>query len=400
MKIKQIPDDFHVDEISNIDPTDGPFALYRLTKSGWTTSDALSVIRRAWHVSPVRVSFGGLKDRHARTTQHVTIDRGPRRDFSQRDIALAYLGQTPEAFTSRDITANWFQIAIRDVTQDELDIASGALDEVRRDGLANYFDDQRFGSVEGADEFMARRLVLGDWEGALKLALTGDYEYDRAAQRREKAILARHWGDWSQCLRKLPRCDSRRIVGYLAAQRSDFRGAIGGIPSELSSLYLSAFQSHLWNRMLARWLERRLPPGQRVLVPLKLAEAPMPHGIPADLRENLARWVLPLPSARLHYDAVIEQAPTDWPSVVRAVMADEGIELEQMKLKGLRRPFFARGERAVHCQPANLSADAMPDERHHQRFKLVLRFDLPRGSYGTLVVKRVTQSRPATGDAF
>ena len=57
-------------------------------------------------------------------------------------------------------------------------------------GVPNYFDDQRFGSVAGG-EFVAREMVRGRFEEALKLALAGEYEYDRAADKREKETLLR-----------------------------------------------------------------------------------------------------------------------------------------------------------------------------------------------------------------
>ena len=78
MKIKQRPEDFRVEELTSAVASDtGEFAFYRLDKTGWTTPDALSAIRRRWQVDFRRLSYGGLKDRHAVTSQHITIFRGP-----------------------------------------------------------------------------------------------------------------------------------------------------------------------------------------------------------------------------------------------------------------------------------------------------------------------------------
>ena len=48
MKVKQQPEDFQVEERTDMAPGEGPFALYRLEKRGWTTPDALQVVRRRW----------------------------------------------------------------------------------------------------------------------------------------------------------------------------------------------------------------------------------------------------------------------------------------------------------------------------------------------------------------
>ena len=76
-------------------------------------------------------------------------------------------------------------------------------------------------------------------------------------------------------------------------------------------------------------------------------------------------------------------------ALVREVLAGEGLELEQMKLKGFHKVFFSRGERAVLCLPRGLEGRAEDDERHPGRRKLLLSFELPRGAYATLIVKRL-----------
>src|SRR5258708_39833708 len=133
MKIKQSPDDFQVDEVTDVVPSAGPFAFYRLEKTGWTTPDALNAIRRVWQIRIHRLSFGGLKDRHARTTQHLTVEDGPKRDLAQKGIIMTYLGQVPEPFTSAAIRGNRFRIAVRDLSDDRVAFARHALTEVQAD---------------------------------------------------------------------------------------------------------------------------------------------------------------------------------------------------------------------------------------------------------------------------
>src|SRR5579859_6003061 len=190
MKIKQEPDDFQVEEITSVAPSEGPFALYRLRKRGWSTPDALAAVRRRWRIEPRRISFGGLKDRHAQTVQYLTVFHGPRRNLHHHDVRVQYLGQLPAAYTSQDIEANRFHLTLRDLPSEQRPMIETRLATVAREGVPNYFDDQRFGSVAGEDgEFIARLLVRGQFEDALRLALAAPYEYDRAAQKEEKRLL-------------------------------------------------------------------------------------------------------------------------------------------------------------------------------------------------------------------
>jgi len=386
MKVKQQPEDFQVEELTDVAPTgQGVFALYRLEKRGWSTPDTLAAIRRRWKVEPRRLSYGGLKDRHAVTGQYLTIFHGPRRNLQHHGITLEYLGQVPRPYDSSDIRANRFRLTVRSLTAEQVTRALRALDAVRADGVPNYFDDQRFGSVGPGEEFIARLLVLGRFEEALRLALAAPYEHDRAPQKQEKALLRGHWGDWAALKDQLPRGHARSLVDYLLHHPGDFRGAVARLRPELRGLYLSAYQSSLWNRMLARWAERHCRPEQLVPIETKLGAVPMWQGLDEEQRRELAGLMLPLPSARLKIDPADPRA-----ALVQSVLADEGLELKQMQVKGVRELFFSKGERPALCLPANLEAASAADELNAGREKVTLGFELPRGSYATLIIKRIT----------
>jgi tRNA pseudouridine13 synthase len=385
MKLKQQPQDFEVEELTGREPEgDGRFSLYRLEKRGWSTPDAMAVLGRRWHVDWRRISYGGLKDRHARTVQYLTIEEGPRRDLSHDRIAVIYLGRVREPYTSSCMNGNRFRIVLRDATAAEAAAAGQALEEVRRDGMPNYFDDQRFGSVGDRPEFVARYLVEGRYEEALRLALTGPYEHDRAGEKREKSVLRTCWGDWAKCQAKLPRGRWRRLLAYLTRHPADFKGAVVQLEAESQGFHLAVYQSYLWNRILARWIEERCRPEQLMPVRLRLGWLPMHRDLNEELRNEFASTQLPLPSARTRLEADDPRA-----GLVEPVLAQEGLRLADLKLKGLRKPFFSRGDRAALCLPESLDYRLEEDEKHPGRKKLILSFELGRGSYATLLVKRV-----------
>jgi tRNA pseudouridine13 synthase len=387
MKVKQHPADFRVEERTAVVPgTEGPFAFYRMEKVGWSTPDALAAVRRRWQIDLRRLSYGGLKDRHAHTVQYLTIHHGPRRDLTHHAITLRYLGQVSSAYTSADIGANRFQIVVRALTPSFHDAIESRVTEVSHQGVPNYFDDQRFGSVTGpGGEFIARHLVRGQFEQALRLALAAPYEFDRAAQKKEKETLRRHWGDWERLKAELPRGHARSLVDYLRVHPGDFRGAVARLRPDLRGLYLSAYQSHLWNRVLARWLSEHARPEQLRQVRLRLGTVPFHHDLDPGALETLRALHLPLPTARW-------KPPADDPRLplVESVLAEEGLTLRDLQVRGVRELFFSRGERVALCVPQGLEHEWGDDELNAGKQRLTLPFDLPRGSYATLVVKAIT----------
>jgi tRNA pseudouridine13 synthase len=389
MKVKQQPGDFRVEELTDVLPgPTGEFAYYRLDKVGWTTPAALQVVRGRWGLDGRRVGFGGLKDRHAETTQYFTVLRGPTRNLSQQGVTVTYLGQVPDSYTSQHITANRFAITIRHLTAPAEAAALVAVREVVEAGLPNYFDDQRFGSVGRDREFVGREMVRGRFEEALKLALAAPYEHDRAPQKREKEVLRRHWGDWPACRAALPRGHTRFLVEHLIARPTDFKGAVARLRPELGGLYLAAYQSYLWNRMLDRWLRDNMPADALGDVSLQLGEFAVPLRLADGERERWQGLTLPLPSARQK-----PEPGSEWHRVAEAVLAEEGLTLAALKVPGLNKPFFSKGERAACVRPAGVRAEPGDDELNRGRRKLLLAFDLPRGSYATMFVKRITATR-------
>jgi len=419
MKIKERPEDFQVEELTDLRPQDsGPFALYRLEKRNLNTLDALQFVRRRWKIDRQRVFFGGLKDRHAQTIQYFTIFHGPERRLKQTGLRVEYLGRTAEPFSSQRIRGNRFHITIRGLSEEEIRYAHEALEEVRRDGLPNYFVQQRFGSVSDG-EFVARLLVQGRYEEGLRLALTAPYEFDRAPEKKQKAVLRAHWGDWKKCLNQSPERQQRgthspererrgnqllRVIEHLAHNPTDFRGALRFINPELRNVYLNAFQSYLWNRILARWLEQHLRPDQLFSLDrqqlsqrnrLRLSASPPSREREDELlfyrdltdaqRAELLSLPLSLPTARAKLD------PTDPRlSLIQDVLKDEDLQLRDLKVHGLREWFFSKGERPAICLLEGLKWQIATDERHSGKQKMIVSFDLPRGSYATLVVARIT----------
>ncbi len=385
MKIKQSPDDFRVEEVTNIIPSDvGSFAFYRLEKTGWTTPDALQIVCKRLKIDLRRVSYAGLKDRHAHTRQYLTIHNGPPRGMDQEAIRLDYLGRVSTAYTSVGIRCNQFGITVRDIDEARTSEIERRLEVVSRLGVPNYFDDQRFGSVAGG-EFIAAHLVRGRFEEALRLALTAPYAFDRAEQKHEKQILRDHWGEWAACTAALPRGHAWGVVEYLRIRNGDFRGAVARLRPELRGLYLSAYQSHLWNRTLARWLDKHATGSLRRIM-LRLGEVPLAEHLSDATFEQLSALHIPLATSRWKPEVGDARLP-----LVEAILAEDGLTLRDMQVRGVRELFFSRGDRPALARVEALTPAWADDERHPGRRKLALSFRLPRGSYATLVVKAIME---------
>ena len=375
MKIKQRPEDFVVTELDRYElAKTGPFSLYRLEKWDIGTIEAVASLSKAWKLPRAKISFGGLKDRHARTGQVISIHGGPERDFEGSAFRAKYLGRARDPITRASFSGNRFEIVVRHLG------GIPDLDPVRRFGLPNYFDDQRFGSLRGTEgEFIGRALVRGEYEKALQLAIASPSGEDRKKDRDLKSLVRDRWGDWEGLKKELPPSVERAVADYLSSHPGAFGFAFERIDRNLRILYVSAYQSWLWNRALAEIL-REIPGAFEVEY---AAGRHVFYGsIDAATHDRLAELVIPLATASQKF----EGAAAD---VMARIFADEKIEPRMFRMKKLRETFFGKGLRDAIVAPAGLKAVPGDDELNAGRRKLTLSFELPKGSYATILVKRL-----------
>ena len=388
MKLKSLPEDFEVEEQSDFPLDGGEFAVYLLTKRSIGTPEAITAIAQRWNLPRRAISYGGLKDKHALTRQWLTIQRGPRRDLQQENLWLTYQGQASRPFGPQDIASNQFRIVMRNLTDSAARQLIGEKPTLTQFGIPNYYDDQRFGSLGESGEFIARPWCQGDFERALWLALAEPNSHDRPNDRDEKEIIRRLWGDWVKCKAALRKSSRRSIITYLVDHPIRFREAFVLLRHDMRSLWLAAFQSDLWNRCLAAKLLEVVRSDPLKSVTLATADVPFFSRLTDAEMEDLDELSLPLPSARLHLE------PGPLLELYERVMTGQGISLRELRVKYPRDSFFSKGDRRAVVKPRDLRIDLSgDDDLNVGRQRATLQFVLPRGSYATILVKRVTLAK-------
>jgi tRNA pseudouridine13 synthase len=228
-----------------------------------------------------------------------------------------------------------------------------------------------------------------DAEGALRAYLAQPFVGDPAPVRKFKAFAAAHWGDWGALFEAAPRPSNfRSVLTYLrdhptgdpAERAMHHRKALNLITRRLLSIYLSAYQSLLWNRIAGRYLEAFGQPPR--FIEIAGEQFPLYDEFPPQLDRGIA---IPLPNHRARY------AGPDLAAIVARVLEEEGLGLDDLKARILKRAYLPKGKRALFLFPGDLSCSpSEPDERFSDRYKVTAAFIMPRGSYATLVLKALS----------
>ena len=379
MKLKARPDDFRVEELIQLPQGPGPYAYFRVEKRGIPTLAAQILLARALGVSPREVFFPALKDAQAVAIQYASVREAAADRVELPRLRAVRIGEGPRRLSTADLRGNRFRLVVRDLSVEEAKGLGEALRRIAAEGFPNYFDDQRFGSL-GKGGSPGKAVLVRDAEGALRFYLAEELRGDPEEVRRFKHLAREHWGEWELLLERAPRPSSfRSVLTFLVDHPGAYRKALNLIPPRLLSLFLSAYQSLLWNRILGRWISANFP--ETVGLGIAGEEFPVPLRIPEEMRSRLERTKLVLPHNRARYTG-------EWEGIVREVLAGEGLTLRDLKARIVERAYLSKAERSIWCFPREVEVgEALSDELFSGRWAVGISFVLPPGSYATLLVR-------------
>lgn len=214
-KLKQLPEDFLVRELSTITPcATGDYAYFTLKKKNTTTIDALQTLADVFHIPLKHLGCAGNKDKHALTEQVCSIKNSSRAQLEHihlKNIHLTYLGQGDTPVSLGNLTSNHFTIVVRNIQKLPLS----------KTAFINYFGEQRFSTNN---------------------ASIGKY------------IIQKKFGEACASI------NDDAIQKHLTSHPHDFLGALKTLPLKIIKLYIHAYQAHLWNLLALENLSTQVLP--------------------------------------------------------------------------------------------------------------------------------------------
>lgn len=257
-RLRGSPADFIVEEIplENKGGTAGPYLICRLTKTNWELQHAVKEIAKRLGISHRRIGWAGTKDRNAITTQWISIYNvtpDQVRAVQLKDIMLEPLRNANESLSLGDLLGNRFGLVIRDTSPSDLAARVETITKTVREGVPNYFGLQRFGAIRPVTHTVGEWILRGDYEQAVLtyIGLPFPSENEMVRTTRSAFLESR---DPGPALRELPvqMNYERAMLQYLYNHHGDYAGALHELPPKLLSMFISAFQSYLFNCALSQ----------------------------------------------------------------------------------------------------------------------------------------------------
>lgn len=157
-------EDFEVEEVPAYAPSGtGEHVFVFIEKKGITTQHAVQTLCERVGADPRSAGWAGLKDKHAVTRQWISLFGATPEAVEQASTEHVRVLEAvlhPHKLRTGHLRANRFRIRLRQIDLARIDDLHAVLDRIEREGLPNYFGEQRFGR-EGDNVERALRWVSG-----------------------------------------------------------------------------------------------------------------------------------------------------------------------------------------------------------------------------------------------
>ncbi|HPT06912.1 MAG TPA: tRNA pseudouridine(13) synthase TruD [Candidatus Omnitrophota bacterium] len=380
--IKGKLEDFIVEEQANLPLTKrGSFAVYRLTKSNRNTDDVLQECARNLKVLLRDCAYGGRKDKYGITSQFITVRNKETASLKKDSFSLSFVGFMERPMGPDLIEGNLFTVVVRKLSEQDVSKAFAEVALVKEYGFASYFDDQRFGSYDEKQGFLAEKILKKEFNGALKIYLTSTRAEDRKPEKERKLFFLEHWRDWSLCYGKAETDFEKKAFSFLQKHPNGFLPILQAIPRHELSSYFSAFQSFLWNeieRRFIRQLDEPLIQHEGVIGAYYFYRT-----VALDTLKKLQGSVIPMPGVKV----VLPQTPID--VLYSEVLAEYTIAKGLFNNQKVRTVYCKSFPRSAIVVPKDIAVSMQDDDVYDRKKKLVFSFFLPRGTFATMLIKRI-----------
>lgn len=404
-RLRDSPEDFQVEEIPEFPPEngDGNYTIAKVTSSNWETNRLVRQLSRNLHISRNRIGFAGTKDKRAVTTQLMSFEASPEEVLSLRipDVEICEAYRARRKISIGDLIGNAFEIRVVDCSSKGEELAK-RMEEIlaplqELGGFPNFFGIQRFGSLRPVTHTVGKQIIQGDFEGAVRtyVATPTPYEMEETGEARKR--LHDEW-DFEAALRFFPQrlTFERVVIGHLVEAPGDYPGALSRLPANLQMMFVHAYQSYLFNRMLSERIRSDLPLDLPivgdVVLPMTKDWIPDHESFVPVTDENMDLVTKQVSAGKAYVSAVLFGSESEFAvgkmgEIEKRIVEEEGVSRRDFIVPEMPRCTSKGSRRELVCRFWDFDCSIGQEE-------VTFRFKLGKGCYATTFLREFLKADP------
>jgi len=400
--IRQEIEDFCVEELTNrVESTNGNYLIVELTKKNWEVHHLIRDLSSILRVSQKRFGWAGTKDKRAITKQKISIWDIDEEDLARvrlRDVELKLVGRSNKKISLGDLWGNRFKITVRAIPLNVEETLSRvkAINQELEKGVPNFFGVQRFGENRPVTHVVGEAIQRGDFKDAALTYIARPFPGEPEEIKNARQFV---WdtGDFKEGLKIYPinLQFERAMMNRLISHPEDYPGSFMVLSPNLQKMFLHAYQSYIFNKILSRRIESGLSINEAYDGEIVCFKNEM--GLPDTSRlqkvtkENLDGINNLINRGRAFVTAPLVGYETGFANGVPGEIERAVVSGMKVDLPGFRVPLMpelgSKGLRREIILQLRPEFSVVEDELNAGMTKLILEFSLQKGSYATIVLR-------------
>lgn len=406
-KLKQRSEDFSVFEISNYPQLveSGKYLIADVTAINWETNLLVRELSDHIHISRKRISFAGTKDKRAKTTRLMSFYKVSPIKLSElniKNVEIKNIYSSNKSVKIGNLSGNRFEIIIRNINKNiNLNHVKKIVNYIlKNDGFPNFYGIQRFGITRPITHIVGKFIIKDDFENAVMTYIANPLNEEDEESYKVREELQKTY-DFLNALKSFPNHLNyeKAILNKLVNKPKDFVNAIKELPRNLLTMFVYAYQSYLFNRILSERIKKKLPINKAIEGDIIL---PIRNGIIDEKgiltkKNNLEKINMQISKGKAAISGVLYGSDSifsegEMGEIERKIIDSEKIDprdfiipdISYISSSGSRRPLIAFVKK--------FNFKLKKDELNNDKKALNIQFELRKGNYATSLLREFMKS--------
>jgi tRNA pseudouridine13 synthase len=401
-KLRAKPEDFFVSEISNYPPekTDGKFTIADVTASNWETNLLVREISDRLHISRQRIGFAGTKDKRAKTIRLMSFYKIPIDRLSIvkiKDVKIENIYYSDQPVKIGNLVGNSFEIVIRNINEKTSikNIRNIYSDIEKNNGFPNFYGIQRFGIIRPITHIVGKYIVKGDFEKAVMSYIANPFIEEGEEIYELRKDLQKTY-DFSKALKYYPNHLNfeKAILNKLVKDTQDFIGAIKELPKNLLTMFINAYQSYLFNKILSQRIKQKLPLNEAVVgdVVLPIRRGVLDQEGITVKDSNIDKINFQVSKGKAVVSSILFGSDSKFSEGDMGIIEKTALDAEKIDYKDFIIPDIpyissSGSRRSLLGFVKNFDVKQFNNDSNNNNHCLLLKFDLQKGCYATSLLR-------------